>query len=64
MNGTNDRRSALDEWQAAQAAFNWAQPDYIDAAIYALRAAEERLRAEVAQARADRMRQRAGATAS
>lgn len=63
MNGTS-RRSALDEWQDALAAFEWAAPDYIDAAIYALRAAEERLRAEVAQARADRMRQCTGAAAS
>lgn len=63
MNGTS-RRSAVDEWQDALAAFDWAAPDYIDAAIYALRAAEERLRAEVAQARADRRRQRAGVSTS
>ena len=62
MNGTS-RRSALDEWQDALAAFEWAAPDYIDAAIYALRAAEERLRAEVAQARADRRRRAAEVSA-
>lgn len=58
MNGgrVTDRRSAVDEWQDALAGFNWAQGAYIDAAIYTLRAAEERLRAEVAQARADRLR--------